>query len=132
MKIQYIELVLRALEARHDMSNIDIKTMYKGVKLANFLQEQLKDAQSLASKFVLMHADLNEEGKPKTEIDVTRKPQIVYKSFEDKQECEMRLNELNALEITIPNELKMTQHEIEQFKFTFGELHLLVDLFADE
>lgn len=131
MKAQYIELVLRAFEARHDMASMETETMLRAVKLANFLKEQLKFLQETAQKFALIHAEVDEDGKLRIEQNVTRQPQLVFKSGEDRLAYEKRMIEINETEIGVPDALKLTQHDIGQFKFTFGELHYFVDLLAD-
>jgi hypothetical protein len=133
MKAGYIQPILRAFQARHDISSIDIKTMYKAIKVTTALELELRNIEAMAVKFVAMHVEKDEDGKPKTEFNnMTRDRQFIYKSQEDKQEYEARMAEINTMDIAIADDLKMTQHELEQFKFTFGELHLLVDLFANE
>lgn len=133
MQISYIEPIINIFKARHDMSNIDIKTMLKAIRLEQFLAEELTNARKLAISFAKMHAVLDADGNPKISFNKeTRQDEIAeFKTIEDKLEYYKRMNELNETVVEVPDSLKLSQQDLSQFRLTFGELHLLVDLFLE-
>lgn len=112
-------LSLKYLINKIKSMNFSIQTQYKFLKISKVVDEELAIYEEQRDSLIKAYAEFDEEGKP-----VINEHGGVKVKQEYLDECVVKINEINALQITFPD-IYFSLEELEPLGLTLGELELL-------
>ena len=125
MKININELVqIGNLCEKFSNRVVSARLAYKLAKLSKAISEDINFYQEKYIEYLEMFGDRDENGD-----FISNKGNIKIISGLE-QECKEKFNELNSIEVEIPN-IKFSLEELEQLNMTMKDM-LVFDLFVDE
>lgn len=125
MKININELVqIGNLCEKFSNRVVSARLAYKLAKLSKAISEDINFYQEKYIEYLEMFGERDENGD-----FVSNKGNIKIISGLE-QECKEKFNELNSIEVEIPN-IKFSLEELEQLNMTMKDM-LVFDLFVDE